>query len=101
MDDWAWWTSIGGDLADSSGLTDSVWDSALTSALDPSAVVSEDLIPVDEISDEFSDDLVDVAFAGGSDWVDDGVDVFDGGEVHADHVDFDGGDHDGDGFVHL
>ncbi|MGK2882661.1 MAG: hypothetical protein ACSLE6_18350 [Mycobacterium sp.] len=112
VDDYTWWTTISGaDLTDMTGVADAVWDSALETALDPTtALVSEDLIPVDDLSE----DLVDVAFAGGDlpggdlagdDFAgddlagDDAMGAFHGDTLaHADSDGFDGGD---DGFVEL
>lgn len=97
MDDLTWWTSIGGDLVDASGVSDEVWDTALETALDPTTVLSEDLIP-----DELTDDIVDIAFAAAPA---DPVDVIEVDEMllaSADDSGFDSdADGDDDGFVDL
>lgn len=107
VDDWTWWTSIGGDLADQ--VPDEVWDAALETAFDPSTqAVADDLIPEDEVFAEASQ----LAYADNS-WSgddagfdgDDSGNTFEAGfvssEDHGDDHGGDHGDHGDDGFVGL
>ena len=98
VDDWTWWTSIGGDLADQ--VPDEIWDAALETALDPSTqAITDELIP----DEDTLIDAAELAYADDS-WGDDDVAGVFHGDSPVEDVDsnLDGGEHHGDdGYVGL